>query len=37
VPAIANSSRDTVAASYYGVDLSETHWHQLGVHPQSHG
>jgi hypothetical protein len=22
------------AASYYDVDLSETNWHQLGVHPQ---
>ena len=22
------------AAQYYGVDLSETGWHQLGVHPQ---
>jgi hypothetical protein len=22
------------AARYYGVDLSETDWHQLGVHPQ---
>jgi hypothetical protein len=25
------------AASYYGVNLSETDWHQLGVHPQSRG
>jgi hypothetical protein len=24
------------AAKYYGVDLSETNWHQLGVHPQPH-
>jgi hypothetical protein len=24
------------AATYYGVDLSETSWQQLGVHPQSH-
>jgi hypothetical protein len=24
------------AAKYYGVDLSETSWHQLGVHPQPH-
>ena len=24
------------AAEYYGVDLSETNWHQLGVHPQRH-
>jgi hypothetical protein len=24
------------AAKYYGVDLSETNWHQLGVHPQQH-
>jgi hypothetical protein len=22
------------AAGYYGEDLSETNWHQLGVHPQ---
>ena len=22
------------AAGYYDVDLSETNWHQLGVHPQ---
>ena len=22
------------AAGYYGVDLSEANWHQLGVHPQ---
>jgi Family of unknown function (DUF6582) len=22
------------AARYYSVDLSETNWHQLGVHPQ---
>ncbi|HML00188.1 MAG TPA: DUF6582 domain-containing protein [Acidimicrobiales bacterium] len=22
------------AAHYYGVELSETDWHQLGVHPQ---
>ena len=22
------------AARYYGVDLSETSWHQMGVHPQ---
>jgi hypothetical protein len=22
------------AAQYYGVDLSETDWHQLGAHPQ---
>jgi hypothetical protein len=22
------------AAEYYGVDLSETSWHELGVHPQ---
>lgn len=22
------------AADYYGVKLSETDWHQLGVHPQ---
>jgi hypothetical protein len=25
------------AANYYGVDLSETSWQQLGVHPQPHG
>jgi len=24
------------AAQYYGVDLSETNWHQLGIHPQPH-
>jgi hypothetical protein len=24
------------AAEYYDVDLSETDWHQLGVHPQAH-
>jgi hypothetical protein len=24
------------AATYYGVDLSETNWHQLGEHPQPH-
>jgi hypothetical protein len=24
------------AAEYYGVDLSETSWHELGVHPQRH-
>jgi hypothetical protein len=24
------------AAEYYGVDLSETSWHDLGVHPQRH-
>jgi hypothetical protein len=24
------------AAEYYGVDLSETNWQQLGVHPQPH-
>lgn len=24
------------AAKYYGVDLSETSWHQMGVHPQPH-
>ena len=24
------------AAQYYNVDLSETNWHQLGVHPQRH-
>jgi hypothetical protein len=24
------------AADYYKVDLSETDWHQLGVHPQAH-
>jgi hypothetical protein len=24
------------AADHYGVDLAETDWHQLGVHPQPH-
>ena len=24
------------AAGYYDVDLSETDWHELGVHPQQH-
>src|SRR3954447_5551978 len=24
------------AANYYDVDLSETDWHELGVHPQRH-
>jgi len=24
------------AAKFYDVDLSETSWHQLGVHPQPH-
>jgi hypothetical protein len=24
------------AAEYYDVDLSETDWHELGVHPQQH-
>ena len=24
------------AARYYHVDLSETNWHQVGVHPQQH-
>ena len=24
------------AADYYHVDLTETDWHQLGAHPQSH-
>jgi hypothetical protein len=24
------------AAKYYNVDLSETSWRELGVHPQSH-
>ena len=24
------------AAKYYDVDLSETNWHELGVHPQLH-
>ena len=24
------------AAEYYDVDLSETDWHELGVHPQAH-
>jgi hypothetical protein len=25
------------AAKYYNVDLSETNWHELGVHPQRTG
>src|SRR5215469_8390041 len=29
--AFANIER---AAHYYHVDLSETNWHQLGIHPQ---
>lgn len=24
------------AAKYYNVNLSETNWHQLGIHPQMH-
>jgi hypothetical protein len=24
------------AASYYGVDISESSWEELGVHPQQH-
>jgi hypothetical protein len=24
------------AAEYYDVDLSETDWHELGIHPQQH-
>jgi hypothetical protein len=24
------------AAAHYGVDLKETNWHELGVHPQTH-
>ncbi len=24
------------AAKYYGVNLSETNWHELGVHPSRH-
>jgi hypothetical protein len=24
------------AAKYYGVNLSETNWHQLGIHPNPH-
>jgi hypothetical protein len=24
------------AAEYFDVDLSETDWHELGVHPQQH-
>jgi hypothetical protein len=24
------------AAKHYGVNLSETNWHQLGVHPNQH-
>src|SRR5271169_6226744 len=25
------------AAKYYDVDLSETSWHELGIHPQKNG
>jgi hypothetical protein len=31
--AFANISK---AAQHYRVDLSETNWHELGVHPQQH-
>ena len=31
--AFANIQR---AAEHYDVDLSETDWHELGVHPQQH-
>ena len=31
--AFANIER---AARHYGVDLAETNWHQLGIHPQRH-
>src|ERR1700728_5078548 len=24
------------AAKYYGVNLSETNWHELGIHPNTH-
>ncbi len=24
------------AAAYYGVNLSETNWHELGIHPNRH-
>ena len=24
------------AAKYYGVNLSETNWHELGIHPNPH-
>ena len=24
------------AAKHYGVNLSETNWHELGIHPNSH-
>lgn len=24
------------AAKYYGVNLSETNWHELGIHPNQH-
>ena len=24
------------AAKYYGVNLSETNWHELGIHPNRH-
>jgi len=29
--ALANIEK---AASYYGVNLAETSWHDLGIHPQ---
>ncbi|HXN17640.1 MAG TPA: DUF6582 domain-containing protein [Candidatus Binatus sp.] len=37
---VSNADRDLAfanikkAAEYYGVDLSEKSWHELGVHPQ---
>ena len=31
--ALANIEK---AAKHYGVNLSETNWHQLGVHPNPH-
>jgi hypothetical protein len=39
---VSDSERDVAfaniekAAKHYGVDLSETSWHDLGVHPQRH-
>lgn len=40
VTGVSNADRELAfanikkAAKYYGVDLSETSWHDLGVHPQ---
>jgi hypothetical protein len=39
---VSDSERDLAfaniekAAKHYGLDLSETSWHDLGVHPQRH-